>query len=316
MGQDDGPASPAVSGCAGVGPLREDTGALGRQRDPLDAVEDGQRGVRGEARQQHRGRVLAPPRRAARPGRPSRARPRSAASTGFEPVTMSRSGGCRRTGRPAGSPRRCAAAARSPRGHALHRVAAHLDHLCTRRRVQQVEELAFGRVEGAVGHVVDERARPAGRTGAASVDRCRSRRPRCSAQPPLVPHVGVGDRHLLVQQAVDRLAAPRSPAADPTTAMMWFRDPSRQSRSAPGPWCTLIVSTPGWSLTMSMPVDGGDGRRDGRRLEEEAVADASGGHRSVDPICFPERQPQGQARGAPRRPPDRASRARRRRRAR
>ncbi len=36
--------------------------------------------------------------------------------------------------------------------------------------------------------------------------------------------------------------------------MMWFRDPSRQSRSAPGPWCTLMVSTPGWSLTASTPA--------------------------------------------------------------
>ena len=47
----------------------------------------------------------------------------------------------------------------SPR-HARQGIATYRDHLGSRARLEQVQELSFGGVEGAVGHVVHERTGP------------------------------------------------------------------------------------------------------------------------------------------------------------
>ena len=163
-----------------VGLLGEDTGALGRQGRALDAVEDGQGGVGRQARQQHGGDVLPPPRQ-----EPDK----------FVPVGLVLDAGLQRVGSghdqqvgrvgPDGVDRQVLPG--DPLGDALaprdtvHGAPGHFDHLVLGPRLEQAEELSLGGVEGAVGHVVDQHTGPTGPLG--PVGRDFGVRPRGADQP-------------------------------------------------------------------------------------------------------------------------------------
>ena len=159
VGQDDGTVEPGGQRVGRVGLLGEDARALDRQGGPFDAVEDGQGGVGRQAGQHHGRHVLAPP-------------PQQAAQIG--PVGLVLDAGLDRVG--AGHHQQVGGVRGDvlegtvlggdtgpdplAPGHPGHGVAGQDDRLTPGPGVQKAHELSLGGVEGGVGHVVDQGARP------------------------------------------------------------------------------------------------------------------------------------------------------------
>src|SRR6201993_4990323 len=215
-------------------------------------------------------------------------------SIGLEPVTTSRSGGSEMMSSRGRYSAAIRARIRSPRGTpaTVWRVRTTVSHPApASRRPANCRSVAPKAASGMLltrAHL--HRTGPSAPSGAAPGSRVpASPRPNVIS----IPHVGVGDRDLLLEEPVGSLQLLLVVGrADHGHDVVVGAVPPVEG----GPRA-LVDAHRVYPGVVAEVVDALDGRhrgRDGRRLEAEAVADAVGGHGPVDGYRLAQGHPQGE----------------------